>query len=151
MGRLSLIRIPALRDTSVSSGMHGDFRSWGYTGCAINLPAIAALDPLQTSALAQQQPWALLDSCEARNLEMGPVKRGPVDSRAPTCPPQAPLCPHVTQETKRSRKPSPGIQAEPLHTHTEASLPWMLRTLVSRAARTGGACGVLKWTPALGP
>jgi hypothetical protein len=27
---------------------HGYFRSWGWTGCAIRLPATAALDPIQT-------------------------------------------------------------------------------------------------------
>jgi hypothetical protein len=30
---------------SVSAGTHGYFRSWGWTGCAIRLPATAALDP----------------------------------------------------------------------------------------------------------
>jgi len=46
-GPLSM-RCPHLA-RNVSAGPHGDFRSWGLTGCAISPAATAALDPRRTT------------------------------------------------------------------------------------------------------
>jgi hypothetical protein len=66
---------------SVSAGTHGDFRSWGWTGCAIGLPATAALDPKRSSAMLPRNPSKPLCRSTRR------PRRAPTsEARSPSAP-----------------------------------------------------------------
>ena len=81
-GLIFKIATPPTLSSVQSAGTRGYFRSWGQTGCAIRLPATAALDPKRTSQRASsccareplqcldQEFWRFLRDAVADPIEM---------------------------------------------------------------------------------
>jgi hypothetical protein len=96
---------------SVTAGTQGHFRTWGWTGCSIRLPAIAALDPVRKRARAARNALPIQHSLAAVSARRAPHGQRRI-SRADGEPADRPLRSqgmpaHLIPRRERSPVPKP--------------------------------------------